>query len=61
MENIDTDYADRLRDDQLILKEGLHALYHTNAHNANPKDIEFINGLCARIKECDLQTFPYKF
>lgn len=60
MKNIDTDYADRLRDDQLILKEELHALYHTDAPNANPKDIEFIDGLYARIKECDLQTFPYK-
>lgn len=61
MEHIDTNYADWLRDDQLILKEELHALYHTDAPNANPKDIEFIDGLYARIKECDLQTFPYKF
>ena len=58
---MDNDYADILRNDQLILKEEFHALYNTDQPNASDEDIAFVDKLYARIKECDLQTFPYKF
>lgn len=58
---MDNDYADILRDDQLILKEEFHALYNTDQPDASAEDIAFVDRLYARIKECDLQTFPYKF
>lgn len=58
---MDNDYADILRDDQLILKEEFHALYNIDQPNASAEDIAFVDRLYARIKECDLQTFPYKF
>ena len=58
---MDNDYADILRDDQLILKEEFHALYNTDQPDASDDDIAFVDKLYARIKECDLQTFPYKF
>lgn len=58
---MDNDYADILRDDQMILKEEFHALYNTDQPNASDEDIAFVDKLYARIKECDLQTFPYKF
>lgn len=58
---MDNDYADILRDDQLILKEEFHALYNTDQPNASAEEISFVDKLYARIKECDLQTFPYKF
>ena len=57
---MDNDYADILRDDQLILKEEFHALYNTDQPNASAEEIAFVDKLYARIKECDLQTFPYK-
>lgn len=58
---MDADYASTLRMDQLILKEEFHALYNTDQPGANAKDIAFVESLYARIKDCDLQTFPYKF
>lgn len=58
---MDNDYADILRGDQLILKEEFHALYNTDQPDASDEDIAFVDKLYARIKECDLQTFPYKF
>lgn len=58
---MDNDYADILRGDQLILKEEFHALYNTDQPNASVEEIAFVDKLYARIKECDLQTFPYKF
>jgi len=58
---MDTDYANRLKEDQLILKEEFHALYNTDQPDASAEDIAFVDKLYARIKECDLQTFPYKF
>ena len=58
---MDNDYADILRGDQLILKEEFHALYNTDQPNASAEKIAFVDKLYARIKECDLQTFPYKF
>lgn len=58
---MDNDYADILRGDQLILKEEFHALYNTDQPDASAEDIAFVDRLYARIKECDLQTFPYKF
>ena len=58
---MDNDYADILRGDQLILKEEFHALYNIDQPNASAEDIAFVDRLYARIKECDLQTFPYKF
>lgn len=58
---MDNDYADIMRDDQLILKEEFHALYNIDQPNASAEDIAFVDRLYARIKECDLQTFPYKF
>ena len=58
---MDNDYADILRGDQLILKEEFHALYNTDQPNASAEEIAFVDRLYARIKECDLQTFPYKF
>ena len=58
---MDNDYADILRGDQLILKEEFHALYNTDQPYASDEDIAFVDKLYARIKECDLQTFPYKF
>ena len=58
---MDNDYADILRDDQLILKEEFHALYNTDQPDASDEDIAFVDKLYARIKDCDLQTFPYKF
>ena len=38
-----------------------HALYNIDQPNASAEDIAFVDRLYARIKECDLQTFPYKF
>lgn len=59
---MDNDYADILRGDQLILKEEFHALYNTDQpDDASDEDIAFVDKLYARIKDCDLQTFPYKF
>lgn len=58
---VNTDYANRLKEDQLILKEEFHALYNTNQPDANAEDIAFVENMYARIKECDLQTFAYKF
>jgi len=58
---MDNDYADILRGDQLILKEEFHALYNTDQPNASAEEFAFVDKLYARIKECDLQTFPYKF
>lgn len=58
---MDNDYADILRGDQLILKEEFHALYNTDQPDASDEDIAFVDKLYTRIKECDLQTFPYKF
>lgn len=58
---MDNDYADILRGDQLILKEEFHALYNTDQPDASDEDIAFVDKLYARIKECDLQTFAYKF
>ena len=58
---MDNNYADILRGDQLILKEEFHALYNTDQPNASAEEIAFVDKLYARIKECDLQTFPYKF
>lgn len=58
---MDNDYADILRGDQLILKEEFHALYNTDQPDASDEDIACVDKLYARIKECDLQTFPYKF
>ena len=58
---MDNDYPDILRADQLILKEEFHALYNTDQPNASAEEIAFVDKLYARIKECDLQTFPYKF
>ena len=58
---MDNDYADILRGDQLILKEEFHALYNIDPPNASAEDIAFVDRLYARIKEYDLQTFPYKF
>lgn len=58
---MDTDYACGLRTDQLILKEDFHALYNTDQPDVSAEDIALVEKLYARIKECDLQTFPYKF
>lgn len=58
---MDNDYADILRGDQLILKEEFHALYNIDQPNASAEDIAFVDRLYACIKECDLQTLPYKF
>lgn len=58
---MNTDYANRLKEDQLILKEEFHALYNTNQPDANAEDIAFVENMYTRIKECDLQTFAYKF
>ena len=57
---MNTDYADMPKGDQLILKEELHALYNTDQPNACAEDIAFVDNLYSRIKECDLQTFPYR-
>lgn len=61
VKQVDTDYADILRSDQLILKEEFHALYNTDQPRTKAEDIAFVESLYARIKDCDLQTFPYKF
>lgn len=58
---MNTDYANSLKEDQLILKEEFHALYNTNQPDTNAEDIVFVENMYARIKECDLQTFTYKF
>lgn len=58
---MDTDYANRLKTDQLILKEEFYALYNIDRPDASTEDIAIVEKLYARIKECDLQTFPYKF
>ena len=58
---MDNDYADILRDDQLILKEEFHALYNTDLPNDSAEEIAFVDKLYDRIIECDLLTFPYKF
>ena len=58
---MDADYASTLRMDQLILKEEFHALYNTDQPRTKAEDIAFVESLYARIKDCDLQTFPYKF
>lgn len=50
---MDNDYADILRGDQLILKEEFHALYNTDQPNASAEEIAFVDKLYARIKECD--------
>ena len=58
---MDNDYADILQGDQLILREEFHALYNTDQPDASTEEVAFVDKLYARIKECDLQTFPYKF
>ena len=58
---MDTDYANRLKTDQLILKEKFYALYNIDRLDASTEDITIVEKLYTRIKECDLQTFPYKF
>lgn len=55
------DYARRLRDDRLILMEEFHALFNTDQVDASAEDVAIVEKLYARIKDCDLQTFPYKF
>ena len=56
-----TRYANKLETGQLILSEELHALYHTDKPDADSAAVAFVDELYARIKDCDLQTFPYKF
>lgn len=58
---MDANYVSTLRTDQLILKEEFHALYNTDQPDASAEEIAFVERLYARIKDCDLQTFPYKF
>ena len=59
--NIDIDYSTQINEDNPVLKEELLALYSCNKPYANTDTVAFVDMIYERIKECDLQTFPYKF
>lgn len=58
--DIDKEVYDTLKYDRPILKEELLALFNCNRSNAKSENVEFVEKLYSRIKECDLYTFPYK-
>ena len=58
--NIDIGYSAQINEDNPILKEELLALYSCNKPYANTDTVAFVDQIYERIKECDLQTFPYK-
>lgn len=41
--------------------EEFHALFNTGQVDASAEDVAIVEKHYARIKDCDLQTFPYKF
>lgn len=59
--NIDIDYSVQINENNPILKEELLALYKCNQSYPNTEIAAFVDMIYERIKECDLQTFPYKF
>lgn len=58
---IDKEYAETLRNDRPVMKEELMRLYNCDQPDTDPSKLEFAEWVFSRIKECDLQTFPYKF
>lgn len=58
--NINQEYADKLRDDYPILKEELFRLYNVNRTDSPLESVFFAENIYAHIKECDIQTFPYR-
>ena len=54
------DSFDRLDANKPILREELHAAYGTNAPDADPEDVEFVDSVYERIQECELQTMFYR-
>lgn len=58
--DVDIDYAEQIDENKPILKEELSTLYNCNQPYANTDIVAFVDRIYDRIKECDLQTFPYK-
>lgn len=58
--DVDIDYAEQIDENNPILKEELLTLYNCNQPYANTDIVAFVDRIYDRIKECDLQTFPYK-
>lgn len=54
------DSFDRLDANKPILREELHAAYGTNAPDADPEDVEFVDSVYERIQKCELQTMFYR-
>ncbi len=58
--SVDDGYADQIDENNPVLKEELLTLYNCNQPYANTDAVAFVDQIYERIKECDLQTFPYK-
>lgn len=58
--NIDIGYSTQINENNPVLREELLSLYSCNKPYANTDTVAFVDQIYERIKECDLQTFPYK-
>ena len=58
--SVDEYYAEQIDENNPVLKEELLKLYNCNQPFANTDTVAFVDQIYERIKECDLQTFPYK-
>ena len=58
--SVDEYYAEEIDENNPVLKEELLKLYNCNQPFANTDTVAFVDQIYERIKECDLQTFPYK-
>jgi hypothetical protein len=60
---INADYANilRERDESFMLKEDWYAIFNASHSEFIDEDIEFLDRCYERIKECEIQTFPYVF
>lgn len=59
--NIDIGYSAQINEENPVLKEELLALYSCNKPYANTDTVAFVDQIYARIIECDVQTFTYRF
>lgn len=60
LEDINTEYAETIMDDRLILKEEFFKIYNFDASQKADTEETFVEQLYSKIKECDLKTFIYR-
>ena len=58
--NVNQEYIDKLREDRPLLKEEIFKLYDVGL-DSSQESISFAEYIYNHIKECDIQTLPYRF